>query len=251
MVRKEYEKGIPEFVKLQKAYIENIDENKAIKPLVYACFSHMIVQGHIMNAKKEGRPRGRRLMMAYTYKQLYAMFPDYVVLMTNRYMYEAKDRCARVLSYLMEYKLTQNKDGTLICAGPDKDKMIAVLRAHHINYVVSEFGKVTAKESYFDNEFDKYKALSANLPVQTMQPVTRNDSGPGKALVEPEIKREAAIDAAWLKDGVEVYHNKYGVGTVTSVVGHNLVVFFPTEDAEKKFVLPEALEKGYIRKHTE
>ena len=53
MVRKEYEKGIPEFVKLQKAYIENIDENEAMKPSVHTCFSHMIVQRCIMNAKRK------------------------------------------------------------------------------------------------------------------------------------------------------------------------------------------------------
>ena len=181
-----------------------------------------------------------------TYKQLYALFPDYVVLMTNRYMYEAKDRCARVLSYLMDYKLTQNKDGTIICAGPDKDKMMAVLRAHHVNYIVSEFGKITVKESFSDNGFEKYKELSAQLPVQTVSSVTKNDSEPGKALIIPPLKTKNTVIPEWLKIGAQVQHKKFGIGNVTSIVEKTVTVQFSGDAGMKNFILPDAIENHYI-----
>ena len=57
MVRKEYEKGIPEFVKLQKAYIENIDENKAIKPKTK--FEQAKAEAEAFLASSEGKKVAR------------------------------------------------------------------------------------------------------------------------------------------------------------------------------------------------
>ena len=180
-----------------------------------------------------------------TYKQLYSLHPDTVVLMTKYYMFEAKDNGARVLSYLMGYKLTQDKDGSLSCAGPDKDKILGVLQAHHVNYIVSEFGELTSRASYEDNGFSKYLSLTQNLPVESMVSVTRNDSGPGKALISPGVKPEAEPVPDWLIPGLAVWSKAYGAGTVVAVADGRITVLFP-ENENKVFVWPDAFDKGFL-----
>lgn len=105
------------------------------------------------------------MKQGFTYKELYALFPEDVILMTKDYMYQAKDNGAKVLSYLMEYKLMRRKDGTYTCAGPDKDKIKSVLEAHHVNYLISEYGEITARKSFADNGFAKWLALAEDTPV--------------------------------------------------------------------------------------
>ena len=104
-------------------------------------------------------------MQKYTYKQLYALFPEYIILMTDHFMYQAKDNGAKVMSYLLEYKLMRKKDGTFICAGPDKEKIASVFKAHHVNYLISEFGEITAKVSFADNCFQKFLSLAQDTPL--------------------------------------------------------------------------------------
>ena len=187
-------------------------------------------------------------MTSYTYKELYNLHPDYVVLMTKKFMYEAKDRCARVLSYVMDYKLTQNKDGTVICAGPDRDKMIRALRAHHINFLISEFGVITVKESFKDNGFERYLSLSKKAPVAPVNAITKNDAGPGKALISESPKNLKFVIPYWLQPGVFVKHKKFGNGIVETVSNHRVTVLF-ADNIPKSFVLPDALEMGYLEKN--
>ena len=75
-----------------------------------------------------------------TYDELYCLYHNYVVLMLKTFMYTAYDDSARILSYLMDYKLCDTLDG-LYCAGPDKEKISSVLSAHHVNHIISEFGE--------------------------------------------------------------------------------------------------------------
>ena len=182
--------------------------------------------------------------MAMTYETLYKTYPDYVVLMTRKFMYEAKHNCARVLSYLMGYKLTQDKEGTILCAGPDKDKIVAVLKAHHVNYLISEIGKITEESEYTDNGFKKYLALGQKIPVEPMPPVTRTDYGPGKAMVSPTPEKEKPVPE-WLQDGLAVQHKTFGVGIVEAVVDKKIRVNFP-DVGQKTFVWPEAFDKQFL-----
>lgn len=184
-----------------------------------------------------------------TYKQLCLLNPDAVVLMTKLFMYEAKNNSARILSYLLGYKLMQNKDGTVICAGPDKDKIVAVLQAHHVNYLISEFGEITANETYKDNGFGKYLSIAQDLPVEPVVPVTKNDKGPGKALVSPEtlVSPEKVSMPDWLRPGASVYSRAFGKGIIVAVTEERLTVNFP-EAGEKKFVWPDAFNNGYLTK---
>ena len=180
-----------------------------------------------------------------TYKQLYSLHPDTVVLMTKYYMFEAKDNGARVLSYLMGYKLMEDKDGTLSCAGPDKDKILSVLQAHHVNYIDSEFGELTSKASFDDNGFSKYLTLTKELPIDSMISVTRTNAGPGKALVTPGGKAEAVPIPEWLIPGLPVRSKAFGSGVVVAVADGRITVCF-SEDVTKVFVWPEAFDKGFL-----
>lgn len=180
-----------------------------------------------------------------TYKQLYSLHPDTVVLMTKYYMFEAKDNGARVLSYLMGYKLMQEKDGTLTCAGPDKEKILAVLTAHHVNYLVSEFGEITAKAVYEDNGFSRYFSLTKELPIDSMISVSRNDAGPGKALASPAVKAEADPIPEWLIPGLPVRSKAFGSGVVAAVSDGRITVCF-SENVKKVFVWPDAFDKGFL-----
>ena len=180
-----------------------------------------------------------------TYKQLYSLHPDTVVLMTKYYMFEAKDNGARVLSYLMGYKLMEDKDGTLSCAGPDKDKILSVLQAHHVNYIVSEFGELTEKAVYEDNGFSRYLTLTKELPIDSMISVTRTNAGPGKALVTPVGEAEAVPIPEWLIPGLPVRSKAFGSGVVVAVADGRITVCF-SEDVKKVFVWPEAFDKGFL-----
>ena len=181
-----------------------------------------------------------------TYKELYSMFPDYVILMTRLYMYESKDRCAKVLSYLMDYKITQRKDGTLICAGPNKQKMVDVLKAHHINYLISEFGEITMKESFEDNGFKTYLRLSEQKNNQIMNQVQSDDNCSDKASIMSDLKKKIVLIPDWLQVGEKVYHDKYGVGVVISNTDERIHVQFPDVDP-KIFVLKDVINVGFLK----
>ena len=180
-----------------------------------------------------------------TYKQLYSLYPDTVVLMSKQYMYEAKDNGARVLGYLMGYKLTQDKEGSVCCAGPDKEKILSVLQSHHINYLVSEFGELTAKASYDDNGFIKYFSLAQNLSVEPLAPVSKKDAGPGKALIVPIKKPGKAAVPDWLKTGLSVFSKVYGSGEIVAVADGRITICFP-EVGNKVFVWPDAFDGGFL-----
>ena len=173
------------------------------------------------------------------------MYPNYVVLMTHRFMYEARDNCARVLSYLMNYKLVESQDGTLTSAGPDKDKIVACLKAHHINYLISEYGEVTSRVAYEDNGYGKYLAVAEKLSPAMLPPVTKTDAGPGKALITPGAKKEEAPIPEWLKPGLKVGSKAFGYGTVDALDKMKIIISFP-DVGKKTFIWPDAFDMGFL-----
>lgn len=73
--------------------------------------------------------------------------------MLKQFMFYAYDDSAKILSWLMGYKLYDSNHGPA-AAGPDKEKIIAALSTNHINFIVSEFGEITAKKTFKDNKYD-------------------------------------------------------------------------------------------------
>lgn len=181
----------------------------------------------------------------YTYDELMAVSPECVVLMKKEYMYAAHYDAAKVLSYLMEYKLIVNREKKVTCAGPDKEKIIAVLSAHHVDYLVSEFGEITAKQSFVDNGFSKYLGVAKDLPIQEGPPVVTKPGTINKALIIPDGEKKETSVPEWLRPGLAVQNRAFGVGIVESVENKRIQVSFP-EVGLKTFVWPNAFERGFL-----
>ena len=186
--------------------------------------------------------------MAYkrtSYDELYWQYKGYVVLMLRKFMYIGYDESARVLSYLLEYKLFESDKG-IAAAGPDKDKIMRVLTAHHVNYVISEFGFVQEIRSFEDNCFYKYLALASgkkeNQPETDSVPVWKDDE-PGQNDETDGIQLERP---QWFKNGCRVTHNTYGSGEITKIGSDTFTVCFESEQ-EKNLIFPDAFENGFLR----
>ena len=180
-----------------------------------------------------------------TYDELTAVSPEFVVLMKKEYMYVAYYNCAKILSYIMDYKLFENKDRKLTSAGPDKEKIIAALSTHHVNFLISEFGEITERRSFEDNNFGKYLELGKDLTVQGHVSVMRNDAGPGRALITPGVKKEDPPVPDWLQSGLLVQNRRFGIGIVDTVENKRIKVQFP-EVGEKTFVWPGAFDQSFL-----
>ncbi len=112
-----------------------------------------------------------------TYDELYCLYHNYVVLMLKTFMYTAYDDSARILSYLMDYKLCDTLDG-LYCAGPDKEKISSVLSSHHVNHIISEYGEITKMSSYEDNRYEMYLGLGKNIGSSSVTQVSEEKKLP-------------------------------------------------------------------------
>ncbi|WP_265822588.1 DEAD/DEAH box helicase [Geovibrio ferrireducens] len=82
---------------------------------------------------------------------------------------------------------------------------------------------------------DDYQKHTPNIQVQTK---------------EPEAERQVAkIDISKVRVGTNVSHSKFGNGRVTELYGNRITISFNSDGkkAEKKFVFPEAFEKGFLK----
>lgn len=186
--------------------------------------------------------------MAYkrtSYDELYWQYKGYVVLMLRKYMYIGYDESAKVLSYLLEYKLYETDKG-IAAAGPDKDKIMRVLASHHVNYVISEFGFVEEIRSFEDNCFYKYLALASGKkeinPETDSVPVRIDDES--EQDLQPEVPIEPE-SPEWFKKGCRVSHLRYGDGEIINIDNKIFTVLFEDKQ-EKKFIFPDAFDKGFL-----
>lgn len=178
-----------------------------------------------------------------TYDELYWTYREYVVLILKQFMYKGYDESARVLSFIMGYKLYESRLG-LTSAGPDKEKIMRYLEDYHVNYVIAEYGEITEIRSFKDNHFSKYLSYSQNLPI-SKEP--QNDIPEPVPTNTPT--RSARIPCpVWLAPGLRVVHRKYGIGTVRSVNDGDFTLFTVSFDSaeERKFSFPQAFAQGFL-----
>ena len=181
-----------------------------------------------------------------TYDELYWKYKGWVVLILKQFMYKAYDESARVLSFITDYKLYESIHG-IAAAGPDKEKIMKLLSAHHVNYVISEYGEITEMRSFDDNRFYQYLTPSLSIPVESSN-VEENEDDEKTSSPPPESKK--IVPPEWLKPSLVVTHKKFGTGVVSSIsVGQSVSfsVQFPDE-GEKKFLFPDAFDKGFLCK---
>ena len=173
-----------------------------------------------------------------TYDELYFLYRNYVVLMLKTFMYTAYDDSARILSYLMDYKLCDTLDG-LYCAGPNKEKISSVLSAHHVNHIISEFGEITKMSTYEDNRYDMYLGLGKNIepgvakPAENTVPTANN-----KVKQSPEPVVFTAPE--WFCVGERVIHKTFGRGMIQSITDKRFSVRFDSGE-NKDFIIPDSL----------
>lgn len=185
-----------------------------------------------------------------SYNELYWKYKNCVVLILKQFMYKGYDESARVLSYLLEYKLYESNDG-IACAGPDKEKIMNVLSAHHVNYIISEFGEITEEQSFEDNRFGIYLLASNDIVIEPYIPSDTKNSkkhpqGHSPAPPQPGPSEEIEMPE-WLAPGLVVTHKIFGEGTIKIVGNSSFSVEFRNE-GEKKFTYPFAFEKGFLRR---
>lgn len=155
-----------------------------------------------------------------TYDELYWTYQETVVLMLKQYMYVAYDDSAKVLSFVMDYKLYESNEGLTAC-GPDIDKIIGVLKHHHIDYVVSEFGEITYFERFQNNNFEKYRKLGDTIPVSPTE------------------------DDGTIHVGARVEHIKFGIGVITELTEDLVTVKFVGND-KRSFGYPAAFDNNKL-----
>ena len=179
---------------------------------------------------------------AATYNELYFLYHEYVVLMLKTYMYTAYDDSARVLSYLMDYKLVDGHDG-LYCAGPDKEKISKVLSDHHVNHVISEYGKITKIACFDDNHYETYFELGKGSSAVVM-PSTANKATAGPTPIKETYVQPPVIIPDWLYVGCRIIHKILGCGVITSVADKRFSASFDSGET-KTFVNPDSF--GFFR----
>ena len=185
-----------------------------------------------------------------TYDELYWQYRGYVVLILKQFMYKGYDESARVLSFILGYKLYESHDG-LAAAGPDKDKIMRYLKAYNVNYVILEYGKISEICSFPDNQFNRYLSMAQCLPVSDY------DYDNEYELDKPEKEQKSISDQeqsrviccpAWLVPGLAVAHKYFGVGEVKTVDEDQFVLFTVSfgKKGDRRFQFPEAFAKGYL-----
>jgi len=186
------------------------------------------------------------------YDDLYWKYKGCVVLMLKKYMYVAYDESARVLNYLLEYKLFESFNGLTAC-GPDKDKIKRILSAHHVNFVISELGKISESNSFEDNCFYKYLALAnKKTDAKDVNPIVIQ---PHEATLSTQIaptNQSITLNIPdWLTEGVFVSHKEYGSGIVKQIKinSTNIVIIVVFGNLPQKcFLYPDAFAKGILEK---
>ncbi|MGE4497624.1 MAG: GIY-YIG nuclease family protein [Deferribacterales bacterium] len=115
------------------------------------------------------------------------------------------------------YKFKRYEDASLTYTGINK----------HKDENVGLFDTVISNDDY-------QKHSTVNNQVQEKEPKDKNQA----------IK----IDIAKVKVGTNVSHIKFGNGRVTELYGNRITISFNSDGkkAEKKFVFPEAFEKGFL-----
>ena len=157
-----------------------------------------------------------------------------------------------MLSYLLEYKLYESNDG-IASAGPDKEKIMNVLSAHHVNYIISEFGEITEEKSFEDNRFRIYLESSKDLVIEPQEPLAMK--GPykepqGHSSPPPQSSIPMKVELPeWLVTGLVVLHKTYGEGTIMSFDDSSFSIEF-VNGGEKKFKYPHAFENGFLKRMT-
>ena len=177
-----------------------------------------------------------------TYDELYFLYRDHVVLMLKQYMFYAYDDSARVLSTLLGYKLYESASGPA-AAGPDKEKIMQVLEENQVNYVISEFGKITEQRSFKNNN---YSRILESAKSNRVFPPEMNK--PLKATTVTAIttkEPEPVIIPGWFIIGLKVKHDTFGEGEITSIKEKVFTVLF-SGGAEKRFVFPSAFDGGFL-----
>lgn len=178
-----------------------------------------------------------------TYDELYRRYPGYVVLILKQFMYKGYDESARVLSFIMGYKLYESRLG-IAAAGPDKEKIMRYLADYHVNYVISEYGEKTEIRSFEDNRFSRYLSYSQNLPISEEPQEDAPEPVPAKAPSKP-----ARIPCpVWLAPGLRVVHKQYRAGTVSTVNDGDFTSFTVSFDSSevKKFSFPQAFAQRFL-----
>ena len=173
-----------------------------------------------------------------TYDELYSLYRNYVVLMLKTFMYTAYDDSARILSYLMDYKLCDTLDG-LYCAGPDKEKISSVLSAHHVNHIISEFGEITKMSTYEDNRYEMYLGLDKNIEPRVAKPA-ENTIPTVDTTVKPSTEPVVFTAPEWLCVGKRVIHKAFGRGVILTVTGKKFTIQFDSGE-NKGFIVPDSL----------
>ena len=178
-----------------------------------------------------------------TYDELYFLYRNYVVLMLKTFMYTAYDDSARIISYLMDYKLCDTLDG-LYCAGPDKEKISSVLSAHHVNHIISEYGEITKMSTYEDNRYEMYLGLGKNIEPNVAKPA-ENNIPTVNITVKQSAEPVVFTAPEWICVGERVVHKAFGRGLIKSVAGNKFSIQFNSGD-NKDFIIPDSMR--FIRK---
>jgi len=179
-----------------------------------------------------------------TYDELYWLYRGYVVLILKQFMYKGYDESARVLSFILGYKLYESQNG-IAAAGPDKEKIMRYFEDYHVNYVISEYGEITECRSFQDNQFERYLSYSQDLPISREKLSGKDEK---EMLASSPAKATRIACPTWPAPGLCVVHNKYGKGTVSTVSDGDYTVFTVNFDSagDKKFSFPSAFVQGFL-----
>lgn len=169
-------------------------------------------------------------MRRITYNEAYFSHPSFVVLIYKEYMFHAYDDSARVLSHILEYKLyyrEEHGERKLTACGPDKEKIMRVLNAHNVNYLILEYGEITEERHFSENRFEHYLSEVKGLPIEEMvSHAITHHAAPAQSKVFAQPQHPTSVPD-WIKVGVKVYHNIYGKGEILKI--------FPAGSVQVKF----------------
>ena len=162
-------------------------------------------------------------------------------------MYVGYDDSARVLSYLLGYKLYDTFEG-IAASGPDKEKIMGVLSTHHVNYVISEYGSITEFRTFEDNRFNTYMKLASEIKPSHPEFPTIKERPSKEVQPVPQVQQPIPIQTPeWFVIGLKVVHSAFGNGEITEINNNVFTVEFESED-KKRFVFPSAFDNGFIKK---
>ena len=124
------------------------------------------------------------------YRKFEELYPRHVVVMKEGYFYSVHNASAKVLNYVLDYKLVDDYWGRVTTGGPDPEKIAGALRDNGFSYIIVE-GDVIAEEY---NGRDSFSFL--NLYNEG-----NNADAAGQS--EAAVKKEAAFPYNLLNDILE------------------------------------------------